>query len=253
MPYKDPEKNRLSKQAFYITQRDAKRAERAAYEAAHPEETLEKIGQKWIATAIRLGNRLLTRPEYLRQWYATHTEKQSAYNKRYYLENKAAVTQRNAQWHAAHRPEIAAYKAQWCLDNQARLKQNAAIRYLLNRTHVIAKTAAWIKEHPEEVAVYRHRRRARLQGNGANDLTGAQWKEILAVHRHRCAYCGTKPKKGRMTMDHITPLSRGGEHTAANVIPACRSCNGKKHVHGPLIPVQPLLFTLAPSRKPRMA
>lgn len=98
--------------------------------------------------------------------------------------------------------------------------------------------------HPENL---RHRNRKRyihLTFNGNNTLTKDQWEEIKAVFRYRCAYCGYKPK--HLTMDHITPLSKGGTHTASNIVPACSSCNSKKHAKGPLIPVQPLLLTIAP-------
>jgi 5-methylcytosine-specific restriction endonuclease McrA len=92
------------------------------------------------------------------------------------------------------------------------------------------------------------RRQERLAADARNDLTTAQWQEIVAAHGGRCAYCGKKPKKRRLTMDHITPLSRDGSNTAANVVPACKSCNSKKWIHGPLCPVQPVLLTLAPAK-----
>jgi 5-methylcytosine-specific restriction endonuclease McrA len=33
---------------------------------------------------------------------------------------------------------------------------------------------------------------------------------------------------GTLTQDHVTAVSRGGEHSADNVVPACRSCNSRK-------------------------
>lgn len=32
-----------------------------------------------------------------------------------------------------------------------------------------------------------------------------------------------------LTMDHVVPLTRGGWHDPINVVPACQSCNSKKH------------------------
>lgn len=57
-------------------------------------------------------------------------------------------------------------------------------------------------------------------------LTRKQWQEIKEAHNHTCAYCGRKME--RLEMDHIIPLSKGGIHTAANIVPACRTCNAKK-------------------------
>lgn len=31
-----------------------------------------------------------------------------------------------------------------------------------------------------------------------------------------------------MTLDHVLPLSRGGRHCIANIVPACKNCNQKK-------------------------
>lgn len=62
-----------------------------------------------------------------------------------------------------------------------------------------------------------------------NTLTAAEWASILVQHFHQCAYCGT-PFTDRClaTQDHVIPLSRGGNHTLANVVPACKPCNSRK-------------------------
>jgi 5-methylcytosine-specific restriction endonuclease McrA len=60
---------------------------------------------------------------------------------------------------------------------------------------------------------------------GQVNLTASQWMEIKDKFSNSCAYCH---RETILTMDHIIPLSKGGEHTAENVLPACRPCNGKK-------------------------
>jgi hypothetical protein len=97
-------------------------------------------------------------------------------------------------------------------------------------------------------ATAKHQRRAQRQNAAINDLTAAQWREIQEVYDHRCVYCG-KRRKGRLTQEHLTPLSKGGDHTAANVVPACKTCNSRKQAGPVLRPVQPLLLTLAPAKK----
>lgn len=51
---------------------------------------------------------------------------------------------------------------------------------------------------------------------------------ILQKTNGRCAYCGKKLSLGKMTKDHIKPLSRGGKNDLNNIVAACRSCNEKK-------------------------
>ena len=58
------------------------------------------------------------------------------------------------------------------------------------------------------------------------------WKELLVAFGNRCAYCNRVDNA--LTKDHVTPISRGGEHTAENIVPACRRCNGRKSDTMPL-------------------
>ncbi len=50
-----------------------------------------------------------------------------------------------------------------------------------------------------------------------------------------CYFCGTKTRKRSaqsdprgFTVDHLTPLSRGGNWDMANLVCACRDCNNRK-------------------------
>jgi 5-methylcytosine-specific restriction endonuclease McrA len=49
---------------------------------------------------------------------------------------------------------------------------------------------------------------------------------LFARDGWRCVYCGTHG--GRLTLDHVVPRSRGGQHTWENLVSACRSCNHRK-------------------------
>lgn len=108
----------------------------------------------------------------------------------------------------------------------------------------------WKNNHREATRAQGRRRRALKKRAPVNDLTHDQWLEIQAAQDHRCYYCG-KRRKGKLTQDHIVPLSKGGSHTVQNVIAACHSCNSRKGTRKPPIPVQPLLLTVAPAKKKR--
>ncbi len=94
------------------------------------------------------------------------------------------------------------------------------------------------RSRPDAVRATSARRRARKLNCEINDLTAAQWREIKAAYRFRCAYCHEKKP---LTMDHVIPLVDGGNHTASNVVPACWPCNSRKHT-GPPPTYQPLLM-----------
>lgn len=127
-------------------------------------------------------------------------------------------------------------------------KKNARGRkdYAANKAREAARKHAFYLLHPEVFAERAQRRRATQRTAPVNDLTAAQWREIKAAYGSRCVYCGKKPRK--LEQDHIQPLSKGGSHTASNVVPCCVQCNRRKGTGEVLTPVQPLLLTLASSR-----
>ena len=54
-----------------------------------------------------------------------------------------------------------------------------------------------------------------------------KWREKrLREQNGVCFYCLCKPRK--TTLDHQTPLSRGGRDIFANVVAACYPCNQRK-------------------------
>jgi len=54
-------------------------------------------------------------------------------------------------------------------------------------------------------------------------------KNIFLRDRNTCQYCGYRsrdPKK--LTIDHVTPKSKGGDNGWTNLVCACSKCNSKK-------------------------
>ena len=145
-----------------------------------------------------------------------------------------------AAYRAAHRKDAGAYRAA----HREEAHAWSAAYYAAHPEEVRARDAAWKAAHPDECRAHGAARRARKHNAPVNDFTAAQWREVQEIFDHRCAYCGRRAK-GHLTQDHIEPLSKGGSHTLANIVPACRSCNSRKHTGPPLVPVQPLLLTLA--------
>jgi 5-methylcytosine-specific restriction endonuclease McrA len=180
--------------------------------------------------------------QYQKRWYQankeSHCAKGAIYRKskaeyererhrRYRAENRQVIRKKGQEYYASHREERAAYAA-------AHAERKKHVYKIYRRTH------------PEIFAYLAKRRRARKAQAPINDLTVAQWQEIKAAYRFRCVYCGKKPSV--LTQDHITPLSKNGSHTASNIVPACQSCNSKKKANAPLVAVQPLFLTVAPSK-----
>ena len=85
---------------------------------------------------------------------------------------------------------------------------------------------SWLKNDPERMKLYSQKSRAKKQGVKIIDFTYYQWIELIEEYKHCCAYC--EKHFMDLTIDHVIPLSKGGNHTKSNIVPACFKCNVEK-------------------------
>lgn len=89
-----------------------------------------------------------------------------------------------------------------------------------------SKESGWLVRSPSLVLyVPKH---IRLKFSGIERM----WKvppvnrrEVLRRDHHSCQYCGSNKL---LTLDHIIPRSKGGQHSWDNVVAACERCNSRK-------------------------
>lgn len=61
-------------------------------------------------------------------------------------------------------------------------------------------------------------------------LKNAVWEKTNG----KCIYCGCRLRPfgndspQSFNVEHVVALSKGGEHVIENLVPSCRTCNGKK-------------------------
>jgi 5-methylcytosine-specific restriction endonuclease McrA len=90
----------------------------------------------------------------------------------------------------------------------------------------------YAKENPEMMRTHALAYRARKHAaRGA--VTAAEFTAITERQKFRCHWCGNSIRSAP-TMDHVIPLSKGGEHSVANVVASCRRCNSKKKDKDPI-------------------
>lgn len=177
-----------------------------------------------------------------------------AYRRAYDRAHRKEINTRSKRYRAIHlpSPEQRAQKAVYDMTyREAHRTKRSADHKAYSVTHhaaIQANRIAWAKAHPENVVASSARRRARKHHAPINDFTAQQWKILQETQQHRCAYCG-KRCKDKLTQDHITPLSKGGNHTLSNIIGACHNCNSKKHAGPVLTPIQPYFLLHSPGVK----
>ena len=69
------------------------------------------------------------------------------------------------------------------------------------------------------------RKRALAFGYEGEHFTLEEWLALAEHYGHRCLRCGSP---GRITVDHVIPLSLGGANTIDNIQPLCEPCNSRK-------------------------
>lgn len=93
------------------------------------------------------------------------------------------------------------------------------------------------KSDKGEVTRFKHSTRLRPTStvDDPYSLTAGEWTAIKAAYGNHCAYCGKllrddvdKDHADYPNIDHVIPISRGGQTTKENVVPACRLCNYRK-------------------------
>jgi len=152
-------------------------------------------------------------------------------NRKYYQRNRERVKQRVKEHYQNNNEEILVRRAELRKRPEAKKKKTEAdVRYYReNKTKVRQKQKEWVNSNREHLRAYqswwRHNREAWLQNNGNNTLTVEEVKKIFAIHPY-CEYCETTEN---LTLDHIIPVSRGGQNCIDNITVACHQCNCSKN------------------------
>lgn len=171
---------------------------------------------------------------------AADPEAQRAKENAYWAANREKKAAKDKRWRTTHQESLKAYFRLRNITHRNHLARNNRARYLRNRERYKPLYRAWKQANRDKVRASNAKRKALKRGSPVNTLTAQQWTAIKAHFGHACVYCGRK--MAHLTIDHIVPISHGGAHTLQNVVPACQSCNSKKHAGPPLNPVQPLLL-----------
>ena len=154
---------------------------------------------------------------------------------------KAYMKAYGARYYAKNADKWILYAARFCAANPKKSKTYSARYYAKNSEKVNARRARYDAEHPEKARARKARyhaehpegnrahcakRRARKLAAGGKGITARQWQEVMDSSLGLCTYCN---ERRPLALDHIVPLSGGGEHDIENAVPACQSCNGSKH------------------------
>jgi 5-methylcytosine-specific restriction endonuclease McrA len=186
------------------------------------------------------------RKEVVRRYYLKHREKIRQKQREEYLKNKSTFLERTGKWAKAHPDKTRAkqsryHKAHLELSH-ARSKQYRELHPEKMRALRIAWESrnkeyrrdynrTWRSKNEHRIRHYSSKRRILLQAEADVNLQVMQdFISAMKSKRYgRCYYCEKKVLTSKMHLDHIVPLSKGGQHRVENLCFTCPHCNLTKH------------------------
>jgi HNH endonuclease len=255
MPYRNPEDKRAARRRYYTRNRDKILAQRRARRADLPPERLEELRARDRArhrrprtASERAHARAATRrwTARNREWYAARRREKDRARyaakresilaaRRLRYANDPAFARRtretNQHWYRRNREQCRVrrkrYYAEHLDELRADQREKRRAKYAANPRARLDYYKQWRLRNLERARAYvrvaGNKRRAALAGT---HFTFQEWEALLRSHDGRCAYCGSTE---RIEADHRTPLCRGGSNEIGNILPACRTCNRRKH------------------------
>lgn len=143
--------------------------------------------------------------------YPAHREEIAASNRAWYLANREEKAAYARAWYLATREEIAAYR-------------------LAHHEERAAYSRAWQRANPDKCRDKKVRRRAHKMAVYVEPVSRTV---VFQSDGGRCHVCHKKVDPKTWHLDHLIPLSLGGEHSYRNVAVACPKCNLRRGNTGP--------------------
>ena len=167
----------------------------------------------------------------------------NAENRASYLRRRELKRAQNKRWKqrnaAGYRAQQRGYYRKNCESIRARHKQTRDANLDVYRARELASH----HKNPQTWADASARRRARKKG--APVVERVYRRVVYQTSGGRCYLCGERIAFEEMHLEHLIPLSKGGEHSYANVRASCSFCNlskGDRLADGPLLCFGSFLF-----------
>lgn len=201
-----------------------------------------------------------------KRYHNKNREKILAYHKRYYYQNKDKISQYHKQWHQKNKKKRAIQSCLYYKKNKKRItlyyrlyqqkygkeiytrrkdilkkyriKNKEKVKLWLfqwrkkNKKRIKVYDENWRYKNPKKIKLYGQKRYALKKGGGELPLKRIQQVYEDNIKRFgtlTCYLCYVSIKFGEDSLDHKTPLSRGGDNKYENLGVAHFRCNCRKH------------------------
>lgn len=152
------------------------------------------------------------------------------------LERQSRCIACQKKWCKENKKHLEEYKRQYHIKNKQKHNKSSHGWYWNGRIPFVGMTAEdkrkykkqWYEENKErciaKAKVGKSKRRMRIYKNGGS-FTEKEWLDLCKKVGGKCVCCGVFE---HLSVDHISPISKGGRNDIQNIQPLCLPCNLKK-------------------------
>lgn len=169
---------------------------------------------------------------YARDYYSANRDKILERSKIYHEANKERHNDASRKYYEENKEMLAEYAKARYQENIDDQKERWRIYSLNNKDKLKAKHAERYQQNKEYFRAAWHKRRARLR-NAEGSHTKEDIQFILEKQKGKCVTCAVCITTD-YSVDHITPLSKGGSNNKDNIQLLCKSCNSSKGNKDPI-------------------
>lgn len=229
-------KNRERMRKYRDTNKDAARE----YYAANRERILESSREYRQANKEHLNAKhreyYQNNKEHIsaqaRKYRQANKEKINDYKRRHYHANRAHYVEKMRKYYADNKGRLREHRRKYDEANRERIRERDRAWRNANKETVNESIRRWRANNPDKVGAATARRaKAELEGNATPKLIETKWE----AGDKTCILCGKPidptlkaPHNMSRTIEHLTPIARGGRHDLDNIDFAHYGCNAQK-------------------------
>jgi len=167
-------------------------------------------------------------------YYEKNKQKVKEYQKEYYIENRNKLNIMNSEYYKNNKDRMNFLQKQYYNENKEHL-QKMNKKYVENNKETIKKyKKEWNSSIGGKLAkkVCNHIRNSKIRITNDKTITKKSLENLLLEQNNKCKYCNIDLDFNtafEVHLDHVIPISKGGNHSINNVVFSCKSCNLKKH------------------------
>lgn len=162
--------------------------------------------------------------EVAKQYYGNKVDKIKEKQRLYRVESRDKISERKRKHYSSNKDKISERDKIYYESNKDWIRERKIQYYESNKAEIKEQHKQYVKLHLLEYRMIDQKREAKKRSLSAT-LTKQQWDIIKAHFNNCCCYCG---KNLPLAQDHFIPLSKSGDYSINNIVPACKPCNSSK-------------------------